>query len=114
MATFKEWKRDFLKQKKWSKLLTIIAILGFLFMFYQNYSDNKKHQELIEGIRLIYEREQETEVASEIIDAKAEKTYEIAKNFNANFLIKNGYEKKGGMGTWITPAWEEQPQQKLF
>lgn len=127
MATIKEWKRDFRRLKKWQKVTTIIAIICVVCIPITIWLSNRQHakiaknhteakedrKEIMEGIKSILKR-QEKDVAPDIIEKEAQRTYEIVKNFNANFLIKKGYEKKGGMGTWFTPMWEEQPQRKFY
>lgn len=81
---------------------------------------NKNHDELIirtdkiqAGLEEMLSRLDKT-ASKENIKENAKRTFEIGKNFNANFLLKKGYEKKGGMGTWFTPSWKDRPQNKFY
>ena len=70
---------------------------------------------ILKEIELIRERMdvKQTLGKKELIDA-SKKTYEVAKNYNANLLLKEGYEKQGSIGSWFTPMWEGDNKRKFF
>lgn len=70
---------------------------------------------IIEEINNLYARlKDDGEFQVEDIQETAKRTYEIAENLNANLIVKKGYEKKGGFGTWFTPSWDAQPSQQFY
>ena len=61
--------------------------------------------EILEEIRKTYRRVQgEHEIQTVNIDEAAKRTFELARNKNANLILKKGYEKEGGFGTWFGQA----------
>ncbi len=79
-----------------------------------NQIDDSKN-EILKEIRNLYKRAlNEHEIKEVNFDEAAKGTYEIAKNKNANILLKKGYEKKGGIGLWFTPQWDSVPKHKFY
>ena len=72
-------------------------------------------ERILEEIILLHEKLDERHILSrKALLGKAKKTYEVVKNYNANFLLKEGYEKKGQIGTCFTPEWEGVKTRKFF
>lgn len=80
--------------------------------------DNSKkelEETLQKELENLYSRlKREDNYNTDNIEESAKRTFELAKNKNANLLIKKGYEKKGGFGTWFTPMWNNAPQNKFY
>ncbi|MBU0759610.1 MAG: hypothetical protein KKC66_03610 [Candidatus Omnitrophica bacterium] len=121
--------------KKWGPTTWFFVIIGLIslilaacFGIYSCFSgatkkgqdeirDEVKQSEevIIEEIKNLYTRlKNEGDFQVEDVHETAKSTYEIAKNFNANLIVKKGYEKKGGFGTWFTPGWNTEPSQKFY
>lgn len=70
---------------------------------------------ILKAIISLHKRLDEGQADSKkVIRRRAEKTYEVARNYNASFLVKEGYEKKGQIGAWFTPMWEGVNTRKFF
>jgi hypothetical protein len=73
--------------------------------------DQKK---IIEEIKLIYASIAGKKLTPEDVEKQAEKTFEIARNHNANFLLKEGYEEKGSILSWFSPMWDGRNIRKFY
>lgn len=116
MAIMEEWTRD------WNKVSVLLTIALFLIgsivipILFSRSSEKKsqeRHNDVTAGIAEMHKRFDKNMPLADI-EAKAKNTFELGKNLNANFIYKKGYEKKGGMGTWLTPGWEEKPESKFY
>lgn len=73
--------------------------------------DQKK---IMEALKSIHASIAEKKLTPEDVEKQSRKTYEVARNFNANLFYKKGYEKEGTMGVWFTPQWKEVNTRKFF
>jgi len=75
-----------------------------------------RHEAIMDQLELLHVRvEPEGKVSLESAREKAKRTYQVAKNNNANLLIDtDGSEKEGGIGTWFTPMWKGHPRRKFY
>ncbi len=72
-------------------------------------------QKILASLERIYKRISEgQELSQETIEKKAEKKFEMVRNYNANFLLGEDYEEKGCIGIWFAPLWDGKNTQKFF
>lgn len=74
----------------------------------------ENQEKIKEEIKLIHASITDKKLTPQDLEKQAEKTFEIARNHNANFLLQEGYEEKGNILFWFKPMWDGINTKKFY